>query len=89
MEIDDNDIETPEPVHIGDLIVLKATQGYDGFLCGNQAEMHIAMQVTSKQNNARDSLEFDSHAFRICPALNYRHRREMEARSNIPVKPGQ
>jgi len=87
MDDEDNELEIPEPVSIGDLIVLKATQGYDGYLCGNQAEMHVAMQVSSKQQFARDSLEFDSHAFRICPSLNYRHRHEMQSRSKIPVKP--
>lgn len=85
---DDDGFSIPEPVNIGDLIVLKSNSGtYDGYLCGSQAEKHVAMQVSSKQLYPRDSLEFDSHTFRICPSLNYRHRHDMQSRSTIPIKP--
>ena len=74
----DND-ETLDPVTIGDLILLNATEPkeYVGGLRGDTASFTTGIQLPNFSQK-RDELQFDDYVFRVCPALNYRQRNELD-----------
>lgn len=74
------DSEVLDPVTIGDLIVLNATEPRDcvGALSGDSASFHVGIQLPNFQQQKREPLQYDDYVFRVCPALNYRQRNELD-----------
>ena len=83
----DNEVSSSlDTVTIGDLIILKAESLANvsgGYLRGDGAGFNLGVQLPSTTNNeqniTRDSLQFEDYVFRICPALTYRQKNELEA----------
>jgi hypothetical protein len=93
MSMREPDNEVLDPVTIGDLIVLNATEPKDcvGALRGDSANFTVGIQLPNAQNKKRDSLQFDDYVFRVCPSLNYRQRNELdvyEMKTNGPPAKG-